>query len=62
MRKGVVAARDLGVGTVLMRDDLMYARPASEFPAAELPRLVGKRLTVAIREGELIPRVGVKDA
>lgn len=62
MRKGVVAARDLGVGTVLTRNDLMYARPASEFPAAELPRLVGKRLTVAIREGELIPRVGVKDA
>ncbi len=62
MRKGVVAARNLDVGTVLTRDDLMYARPATEFPAAELPRLVGKRLTVAIREGELIPRVGVKDA
>lgn len=61
MRKGVVAARNLGAGTVLAREDLMYARPASEFPAAELPRLVGKRLTVPIHEGELIPRTGVKD-
>jgi N,N'-diacetyllegionaminate synthase len=62
MRKGVVAARNLAADTVLTRDDLMYARPASEFPAAELPYLVGRRLTVSIREGELIPRVGVKDA
>ena len=61
MRKGVVAARNLDVGRVLTRDDLMYARPANEFPASELPGLVGRRLTVAIREGELIPRVGVKD-
>jgi len=62
MRKGVVAARNLEVGTVLTGDDLMYARPASEFAAAELPRLVGRRLTVALRRGELIPRVGVEDA
>ncbi|MDX2252291.1 MAG: N-acetylneuraminate synthase family protein [Nitrospira sp.] len=62
MRKGVVAARNLGAGTVLVREDLMYARPASEFPAADLPRLLGKRLTVPIREGELIPRAGVMDA
>ena len=62
MRKGVVAARNLDAGTVLVREDLMYARPASEFPAAELPRLLGKRLTVPLREGELIPRAGVMDA
>lgn len=62
MRKGVVAARNLAAGTVLTREDLMYARPASEFPAVELPQLVGKRLTVPIREGELIPRAGIKDA
>lgn len=62
MRKGVVAARNLDVGTVLTRGDLMYARPASEFSASELPSLLGRHLTVAIRAGELIPRGGVKDA
>ncbi len=62
MRKGVVAAHDLQAGTLLANGDLMYARPASEFPAAELPRLVGLRLKVALRSGELIPRAGVEDA
>jgi N-acetylneuraminate synthase/N,N'-diacetyllegionaminate synthase len=62
MRKGVVAARDLHAGTLLSRNDLMYARPASEFPAAELPRLVGRRLRVALRRGEPIPRAGIEDA
>lgn len=60
MRKGVVAARDLAAGTVLQRDDLMYARPATQFAAAELPALVGRRLTVSLRRGELIPRAGVQ--
>ena len=36
-RKGVVAARDLVMGTVLKPEDLMYARPATEFSASELP-------------------------
>lgn len=60
IRKGVVAARDLRPGAVLSKDDLMYARPASEFAAAELPRLVGRRLTVALRRGDLVPRAGVE--
>lgn len=62
MRKGVVAARDLASGTVLTAADLMYARPATEFTAAELPALVGKRLTVALQRGQLIPRTGVSEA
>jgi len=61
VRKGVVAARDLGAGTRLAADDLMYARPATEFPAAELPRLIGRRLTVALKRGELVPRAGIAD-
>ncbi|THJ23524.1 MAG: hypothetical protein CAF45_007525 [Nitrospira sp. CG24E] len=62
MRKGVVAAHDLLAGTVLSKDDLMYARPASEFPAADLPLLLGRRLKVALRGGDLIPRAGVEEA
>lgn len=59
IRKGVVAARDLPAGTVLGRDDLMYARPATEFAAHELPALIGKRLVSAVQRGQLIPRSGV---
>lgn len=59
MRKGVVAARDLPAGTVLQDADLMYARPATEFTAAERPRLVGGRLLQDLKRGELIPRSAV---
>ena len=59
MRKGIVAARDLSAGTVLVAADLMYARPASEFAASELPSLLGKRLTAAVKQGHLIPRAAV---
>ena len=59
IRKGVVAARDLAAGAVLTREDLMYARPATEFAAAELPQLIGKRLVTAVQRGQLIPRSGV---
>jgi N-acetylneuraminate synthase/N,N'-diacetyllegionaminate synthase len=62
MRKGIVAARDLDAGSVLSRDDLMFARPASEFTAAELPGLIGRRLKVSLRRGELIPRSGIEEA
>lgn len=62
VRKGVVAARDLPAGHELVREDLMYARPATEFAAHELPTLVGRRLVAAVATGELIARdnVGVK--
>ena len=54
IRKGVVAARDLAPGTTLTRKDLMFARPATHFPAAEIDRLPGRRLAKAVGAGELI--------
>ncbi|MEW5727610.1 MAG: N-acetylneuraminate synthase family protein [Pseudomonadota bacterium] len=60
IRKGVVAARDLKAGHRLESGDLMYARPATEFPASELPRLVGRVLTQDVAEGCLIERAAVK--
>ena len=59
-RKGVVAARDLTAGAVLSREDLMFARPAVEFPAAEIEGLVGRRLIRATRLGELILRAAIE--
>lgn len=56
MRKGVVAARDLASGATLAEADLMYARPASEFPAEALPTLIGRRLKRAVGRGKPIGR------
>lgn len=56
IRKGLVAARDLNAGTVLTKEDLMYARPATEIPAGESPRIVGRIVTRALLRGELICR------
>lgn len=61
MRKGVVAARDLAAGTILQRSDLMFARPATEFAAAELPQLPGRRLRATVALGELIRRDNIDD-
>ena len=54
VRKGVVAARDLGVGIVLSRQDLMYARPATAYSADQIDDLVGCRLTQPLAKGNLI--------
>ncbi len=56
VRKGIVAARDLAAGTVLGEDDLMYARPATEFPAAAIGDVIGHRLVAPVALGELIRR------
>lgn len=58
-RKGVVAARDIPGGTVLARDDLMFARPATEFPANQVDRLVGATLAKPLKRGELVRRNAV---
>jgi len=58
-RKGVVAARDLQAGVPLQREDLMFARPATEFAAAEIDSLVGNRLVSQVALGELIRRDNV---
>jgi N-acetylneuraminate synthase/N,N'-diacetyllegionaminate synthase len=59
VRKGLVAARDLAAGMVLGEADLMYARPQTEFAAAERASVVGRKLGVSLKRGELIPRAGV---
>lgn len=59
VRKGVVAARDLQPGHVLSLEDLMFARPADEFPSGEVNTLVGKRVTAPYRLGETIRRADV---
>lgn len=59
VRKGVVARSDLPAGTILSRENLMFARPASEFAANEIGSIIGRRLTVDCRQGDLIRRGSV---
>lgn len=59
VRKGIVAARKLEPGTVLTRDDLMFARPATEFPADQITTIVGKTIACGLELGELITRENV---
>lgn len=56
IRKGIVAAKNLKVGDVLKREDLMYARPATEFHALELENIIGKKINRDIHSGYTITR------
>jgi sialic acid synthase SpsE len=60
IRKGIVAARDLAIGTVLQRDDIMFARPATEFSSNDLARVLGSKTVRAIRKGTVIARDSVQ--
>lgn len=59
MRKGVIAARDLRKGDILTPEDLLFARPATEFCAHELELLIGKQLEQDVMQGYLVPRNSV---
>ncbi|PCI97414.1 MAG: hypothetical protein COB14_09050 [Alphaproteobacteria bacterium] len=56
VRKGVVAANDLTDGHVLSRDDLMFARPATEILSGDVLKLVGKKIGHAYKKGEQIKK------
>jgi N,N'-diacetyllegionaminate synthase len=59
MRKGVIAARNLKSGQVLTEEDLMFARPATEFSSNEIGTLIGKLVKQDILQGYLIPKGAV---
>lgn len=56
LRKGIIAARDIKAGEILSENDLMFARPATEFSSQEMDLLIGKKLKANISKGYLIPR------
>lgn len=51
MRKGIVATKNLKAGDILRHEDLMYARPATEFHASDLSTLIGKKINQDIQSG-----------
>lgn len=56
MRKGIVAAKNLKAGEVLTNNNVMYARPATEFHALELDYLIGKKITRDIQQGYVVTK------
>jgi N,N'-diacetyllegionaminate synthase len=62
IRKGIAAARDLEAGRELAREDLMFARPATEFRAGDLDQVLGRRLAVALPAGSQLRRAHLAEA
>ena len=54
IRKGVMAARDLPAGHVIGAADLMFARPATGYPASAAPDLIGKAVVSPVAAGHRI--------
>jgi N-acetylneuraminate synthase len=52
--KSVVASRDIPAGTVLDSQHLATKKPGTGIPAAELPKLVGRKLRRAVGRDDLI--------
>jgi N-acetylneuraminate synthase/N,N'-diacetyllegionaminate synthase len=62
IRKGIAAARDLEAGRMLTREDLIFARPATEFRACDLDQVLGRRLAVAVPAGGQLRRAYLVEA
>lgn len=54
VRKSLVSARDIPVGSVITKDDLTAKRPGTGLPPSALMSLLGKEAKVAIDEGTII--------
>ena len=53
MGKSIVAARDLDVGHVLSESDLAYKSPGDGLAPCEYEKLIGKKLSVAMKADDL---------
>lgn len=52
--KSLVAARDLGAGTVLTEELLASKKPGTGIPANDLPQVIGKRLRHPVAKDDLL--------
>lgn len=60
MRRSIVAAQDLGPGTILTEDLLTFKRPATGVSPARLEEFLGKTLYVALKKDEFLKLDHVK--
>lgn len=61
IRKGLTVARDLPAGHVLSRTDLVFTRPATEFPANDIATVVGRKLIKSVQQGFVLRRDAVEE-
>ena len=59
IRKGVVASREIQAGQLIEKEDLIYARPATEFKSNELLNLIGKVCSSNIKKGHTITKKNI---
>lgn len=61
IRKGLTVARDLPAGHVLSRADLVFTRPATEFPSRCISAVVGRKLLKPVQQGFVLQRDAVEE-
>ena len=59
IRKGLVAGKEIKAGKIIDKEDLMYARPATEFNSGELLSLIGKVCSSDIEKGHKITKKNI---
>ncbi len=60
IRKGLTVARDLPAGHILSRADLVFTRPATEFPSRCISAVVGRKLLKPVQQGFVLRRDSVE--
>ena len=59
IRKGLIAAKEIKAGKIIDKEDLMYARPASDFDSNKLLSLIGKVCSSDIEKGHKITKKNI---
>ena len=54
LRRSVAASRNLQIGTVLSKDELIWVRPGNGITMGNEKQIIGKRLCRALSYGEII--------
>jgi N,N'-diacetyllegionaminate synthase len=53
MRKGLVTSKDIKKGQYLKLSDISFARPATYFSAHDIDKIIGKKINVSLKKGQL---------
>lgn len=60
IRKGLIAARDIDAGQTLSREDIKFARPATEFDSCEIEDVIGAVAKEPVQEGFVLKRQAIQ--
>lgn len=57
MRKGLIASQNIKKGSRLKFSDIMFARPSIYFLAKDKKKLIGKKVNIDLKQGQLIKKI-----